>query len=51
MEYVHDRGLFEDLPFDDMMRDFRALYPKLIAMSLERQARQGSADPAFRPDE
>lgn len=51
MEYVHDRGLFEDLPFEDMMRDFRALYPKLIAMSLERQARQGSADPAFRPDE
>lgn len=56
MEYVHDRGLFVDLPFDEMMADFRALYPKLIALSLERQAaeqtdRAPASESAFRPNE
>lgn len=57
MEYVHDRGLFVDLPFEEMMCDFRSLYPKLIALSLERQAKQqagtseSAGDAAFQPNE
>jgi transglutaminase-like putative cysteine protease len=27
MEYVHDRGTFADLPFDEMVRVFRETYP------------------------
>jgi len=31
MEYVRDRGLFDDLPFDAIAADMRAAYPRLIA--------------------
>jgi transglutaminase-like putative cysteine protease len=31
MEYVRDRGLFDDLPYDDAARDWRAGYGRLIA--------------------
>jgi transglutaminase-like putative cysteine protease len=31
MEYVRDRGLFEDLPLAEIEADLRAAYPKLIA--------------------
>jgi transglutaminase-like putative cysteine protease len=31
MEYVRDRGLFDDLPFDAISADMRAAYPRLIA--------------------
>jgi transglutaminase-like putative cysteine protease len=31
MEYVRDRGLFDDLPYDEATRDWRAGYPRLIA--------------------
>jgi transglutaminase-like putative cysteine protease len=31
MEYVRDRGLFDDLPFEAMSADMRAAYPRLIS--------------------
>lgn len=31
MEYVRDRGLFDDLPFEALSADMRASYPRLIA--------------------
>ena len=31
MEYVRDRGLFDDLPFDALAADMRASYPNLVA--------------------
>jgi transglutaminase-like putative cysteine protease len=31
MEYVRDRGLFDDLPYDALVADMRAAYPRLIA--------------------
>ncbi|MGZ6143260.1 MAG: transglutaminase-like domain-containing protein [Myxococcales bacterium] len=31
MEYLRDRGLFDDLPFEALAADMRASYPKLIA--------------------
>jgi transglutaminase-like putative cysteine protease len=46
MEYVRDRGLYDDLPWDEATRDWRAGYPRLIAA-----AEAGAAGPAdrFRP--
>ena len=41
MEYVRDRGVHLDFPFDEMMRVFRAVYPpSILATAPER-------DPAF----
>ncbi len=31
MEYVRDRGLFDDLPLEEMAADLRAAYPQLVA--------------------
>ena len=31
MEYVRDRGLFDDLPYDALAADMRATYPRLVA--------------------
>lgn len=31
MEYVRDRGLFDDLPLEAMAADMRAAYPRLVA--------------------
>lgn len=36
MEYVRDRGLFDDLPFDAIAADMRASYPRLIAAAQGR---------------
>jgi transglutaminase-like putative cysteine protease len=33
MEYVNDRGWFADPPITQLLRDFRATYPKLVAIS------------------
>jgi transglutaminase-like putative cysteine protease len=30
MEYVRQRGSFDELPYDEIMRDFRATYPKVF---------------------
>lgn len=40
MEYVRDRGLYDDLPFEAMERDLRAAYPRLIALA-ESKAIEG----------
>ncbi len=31
MEYVRQRGVFDDMPLDDIVADFRRLYPRLMA--------------------
>jgi len=31
MEYVRDRGVHDDLPYEDAARDWRAAYPRLLA--------------------
>jgi transglutaminase-like putative cysteine protease len=33
MEYLHDYGSFADVPYDDLMAKFRAVYPKMVAAS------------------
>ncbi len=38
MEYLRDRGLFDDLPHEAMAADMRAAYPRLVAMVEERDA-------------
>ncbi len=43
MEYVRDRGLFDDVPFDALSADMRATYPRLIAAA-EHGAVQGRFD-------
>ena len=36
MEYINDRGWFADPPITQLLRDFRAAYPKLVAMNANR---------------
>jgi transglutaminase-like putative cysteine protease len=44
MEYVNDRGWFADPPIAQLLSEFRATYPKLVALS----ANSGSiSDPVF----
>jgi hypothetical protein len=33
MEYVRYRGEFDELPFEEMMTDFRAHYPRMLEPS------------------
>jgi transglutaminase-like putative cysteine protease len=33
MEYLQDRGAFEDVPFEIIVADFKKFYPKLLAVS------------------
>jgi transglutaminase-like putative cysteine protease len=42
MEYVTDRGLFDDLPYDELRRDMEQHHPRLVEMV--RAARGGSFD-------
>lgn len=44
MEYVKDRGLFEDPPMEDVLHDMAELYPKIKALNA------GHADVAEDPD-
>jgi transglutaminase-like putative cysteine protease len=37
MEYVNDRGTFEDVPVERIMRDFRAYYPEVYAKGVEAE--------------
>jgi transglutaminase-like putative cysteine protease len=43
MEYVHDRGWFADPPIGQLLRDFRATYPKLWQSSVDRVAVRDAA--------
>jgi transglutaminase-like putative cysteine protease len=38
MEYVNDRGWFADPPIEQLLREFRATYPKLWQSSIDRVA-------------
>lgn len=42
MEYVRDRGSFEDVPFDEIIAEFRSVYPGMFGGS-------PAVDAAFRP--
>ena len=42
MEYVNDRGWFADPPIAQLLREFRATYPKLVALSASRDSDQRS---------
>lgn len=42
MEYVRYRGTFEELPFDDIMAEFRRAYPRILKEA-------APADAAFNP--
>ena len=42
MEYVRDRGSFEDVPFDEIIAEFRSAYPGMFGTS-------PTVDAAFRP--
>lgn len=33
MEYVRQRGEFDDLPYDELVADMQAMYPQLVAFS------------------
>jgi transglutaminase-like putative cysteine protease len=49
MEYVRDRGLFDDLPLEAMAADMRAVYPRLLAAAEARAlARAFEADAIHR---
>ena len=41
MEYVRDRGLFDDVPLEEMAADMRAAYPRLLAMVEARDQAAG----------
>jgi transglutaminase-like putative cysteine protease len=45
MEYVNDRGLFDEPPVEEILACYRAAYPGLHALAAGRPA-----DPAFAPD-
>lgn len=42
MEYVRDRGSYEDVPFDEIIAEFRTTYPAMFTTT-------PAADAAFRP--
>ncbi len=42
MEYVQERGSFDELPYDEIMADFRAAYPLMFEVA-------APSDVAFRP--
>jgi hypothetical protein len=43
MEYVRDRGSFDELPFEEILDAFRAAYPRMF------EEESAAIDPAFRP--
>lgn len=48
MEYVRDRGLFDDLPFEAMTADMRAAYPRFVAAAESPAAPGGFETDAIR---
>ena len=50
MEYIRDRGSFEDFPFDEMIAAFVETY-KGITRSLESFRSGGKSDPMFQDEE
>ena len=51
MEYIHQRGSFDDLPLDQIQRDFREFYPGWFELtpSGRRPDARGASDTAFAP--
>jgi transglutaminase-like putative cysteine protease len=49
MEYVRQRGEFDDLPYDELVADMRAMYPRLVANSEERAAGDFDHEAIARP--
>jgi len=48
MEYVRDRGLYDDLPFAEMAADMRKAYPRLIALAESKAGVGGFESDAIR---
>ncbi|MDK9704186.1 MAG: transglutaminase family protein [Sulfuritalea sp.] len=48
MEYVRQRGEFDDLPYDELVADMLAMYPALVAQS-ERPAGDFDHESVLRP--
>ena len=50
MEYVHQRGEFDDLPFEELVDDMNRNYPRLIAVALSNKTRGDFAHEAIHED-
>lgn len=44
MEYVNDRGIFADLPFEEILAAFKRYYPKIIEMNVLGDSRAFSIE-------
>jgi hypothetical protein len=44
MEYIKQRGSFDDLPLDEIQRDFREFYPGWYDGETDPDGRRGSDD-------
>jgi len=53
MEYVNDRGLFEDIPVEEFLQAFKVTYPKLEEYNRKQLLAQGATgfDAGFAPSE
>jgi len=49
MEYVRQRGEFDDLPYDELVADMRAMYPQLVANGEARAAGDFDHEAIARP--
>jgi len=49
MEYVKQRGEFDDLPYDQLVADMYAMYPNLVAMSEGREVGDFEHEAIARP--
>ena len=50
MEYINERGSFDDLPLDQIQRDFREFYPGWFDADADAGADGGrGSDDAFAP--
>jgi transglutaminase-like putative cysteine protease len=43
MEYLRDRGLFDDLPYQELAADMRATYPQLVTLAEARAPADGGS--------
>jgi len=43
MEYVRDRGIYEEPPIDEILTEMKAMYPRLAELSREQAASPGKA--------
>lgn len=49
MEYVNQRGEFDDLPYDEIVADMRVMYPKLVTLSEDQAGGDFDREAIARP--